>query len=122
MGASLEGEAAIIRSTLTLDCSVVPLRYDFIDSKRALSDPPLNCCDAADEAEYVDLALSLATNSHRRKAVVAGIKKVLDEHMFKLPDDAPTSGNEYVSGIEDFLFKAGQVYSRLHTEEAIGAY
>lgn len=56
--------------------------YDFIAEKRGPDAAPLNCCDAADEDEYVELAVSLATDSDRRKEVVKGIRGVLDKHMF----------------------------------------
>ncbi|GMI32774.1 hypothetical protein TeGR_g3035 [Tetraparma gracilis] len=89
--------------------------YDFIAEKRGPDAAPLNCCDAADEDEYVELAVSLATDSDRRKEVVKGIRGVLDKHMF----NTVFEGNEYVAAVEDFLARVGAPFVPLHQEGAL---
>ena len=63
----------------------------------------LQCCDAKDEEEYVDMAVRLATDKEYREKVRGEMMRVTWNEVFDVPD-----GGEYVKAVRDLLLRVGR--------------
>jgi glycosyltransferase involved in cell wall biosynthesis len=82
--------------------------YDLINSKlKEKGAEPLNCCDAGDEDEYVELAVRLASDWAFRQMASTSISNVAAEHIFKERRSPDTAADEYLMNVEEFLLNVG---------------